>query len=576
MWKDLITYFKILKKYTAGQGPYIFAGVILALMTQICGLATPFLTRFLVDNIIGQKNYPLLLWFLLFCLVVLLILFATSLTSNYILIRVFEKSGVKFHMEIFRKLQQAPLEFFSHTPTGEISYRLLQDSSTIENSWQAILVTLPLQIILLMSGIFMVVWNIHLALFVFLILAIQILVIVKFREPLLRYSLLIKQRNQEVTGYAVEHFQKIQLIRSLSTEKKEQLAFHRKLHKLVITAVRSLMLGQFSGVTVSVLNNLWVFGILWYGGGLVIAGEMTLGTLMAFMLFANILYQPISALTNFILSFQGIRASLKRLLEYINIKPKVIESPEAVEYVPKQGRITFKNVSFGYNSRPILKQVNLEIPSNIIFALVGKSGVGKTTLCRLLVRFYDPQIGTICLDNKNIKDITLASLRRTVLLMLQNDYVFSATIWDNITYGLKSITKKDVIKAAQDASLDFINILPEGFETKIGGGGINFSVGETQRIALARAFLMAPKVLILDEPTSFIDSETEGKIIQSLLRLKEKCTIILIAHRLSTVKIADQIGVMKDGTIAEIGSHSELMEKKDGIYRKVYLSILSK
>ncbi|MGQ9702873.1 MAG: ATP-binding cassette domain-containing protein, partial [bacterium] len=188
-----------------------------------------------------------------------------------------------------------------------------------------------------------------------------------------------------------------------------------------------------------------------------------------------------------------------------------------------------------------------------------------------LVRFYDPNQGVIYLDGKNIKEITISSLRKSVLLMLQNDYVFSGTIWDNITYGLKFLDKEDVYRAAKPAALDFIHILPYGFATKIGHGGINLSVGEMQRIALARSFLFKPKVLIWDEPTAFIDNQTEDKIKSSSLSLKKICTtIIIIAHRISTVMVADRIGVMEDGRIVEIGTHNELITKDDDVYRRIF------
>lgn len=576
-FKDFRNYIHLLSLYTKGYTVSIIVGITLGIIAQICGLATPFLTKYLIDIIIVERSYVLLNWFLILSIIILIVLFGTTFASNYILIKVFKQAGLRLKMDLFRNLQQAPLEFFGETPSGEISYRLFQDAGIIETSWSNILVTIPLQVIFLFAGAFMILWDLKLALFVFVVLGLQIIVIVKFRNPLLRYSERIKAKDQEVAGYAVEHFKKIQLIRSLSTENIEQNRFFKKMQDLINITIKSYVLTKISQTTVTVVNNLWAFGVLWYGGGLVIAGEMTLGTLMAFLLLANILYQPISTLTNLVLSFQDIKASLRRFLEYTDVKPNVVESSNAVEFVPKRGDITLKDVTFGYNQyQQILKNINLKISSNSIFALVGRSGVGKTTICRLLVRFYDPQGGSIYLDEKNIKDITIPSLRSSVLLMLQNDYVFSGTILENITYGSKVYTKEEVYNAAKKASLDFVENLPAGFDTKIGTDGINLSVGEAQRIALARAFLFAPKVLILDEPTSFVDVETEEKLKKSLLELKRNTTIILIAHRLSTVMIADKIGVIDDGKVVEVGSHDELIKKEDSIYKKIYLSIFSK
>jgi ABC-type multidrug transport system fused ATPase/permease subunit len=571
---DLKIYSEILKKYLLKESSYIFAGIILGIISQTCTLSTPFITKILIDNVILKKNLSALISLLIISVAILILLLATSLGANYILIRVFKKSSAKIKMELFRKLQVAPLQFFEKNLSGEISYRLLQDTEIIENSWSSLLVTIPLQIILLISGIFMVLWHLKLSLFVFLILFLQIIIIVKFRKPLLRFSHFYKSKEQELTGFVVSHFRRIQLVRSLSTEKKEQLNFLNKLHELIKIIVRLFMLTKFSSTMVTVVNNLWAFGILCYGGWLVISDKISLGTLMAFLLFSNILYQPISTITNFVLSFQDVRASLRRLHEYLNLKSEVIESPDAEKFIPGEGRIEIKDVSFAYNSQIVLEKINLTIVPNSIFALVGKSGAGKTTLCKLLVRFYDPDEGSIFLDGKNIRNIKLSSLRRSVLLMLQNEYVFPGTVWENITYGLDFPVKKDIADAMEKAAVDFLKNLPAGFQTIIGEEGINLSSGEAQRIALARAFLISPKVLILDEPTSFIDRETEEKIKNALLKLKEKSTIILIAHRLSTVKIADLIGVLERGKIVEIGTYDELMKKENGVFKRIYSSIL--
>ena len=575
--KDVKNYFHILRHYTKGKMYKIVSGISLGTISQLCGLATPFLTRYLVDTIILSKSYTLLNLFLIISMSILLVLFVTSFVANYILIKVFKKSGLKLKLDLFKNLQYAPLEFFGETPTGEISYRLFQDAGVIETSWSNILVTIPLQIIFLFAGVFMILWQPQLALFVFFVLFLQILVIAKFRKPLLKYSEKIKAKDQEISGYAINHFQRIQLVRSLSSEKKEQNRFHKKMDGLIRLTIKEYVLRKVSQATVTVVNNLWAFGILWYGGSLVISGKMTLGTLMAFLLFANILYKPISTLTNLVLAFQDIKASLRRFLEYSNVKPRAIEKQNAIEYIPKKGKIKFEDVSFGYKpNRLILKDVNIEIPSSSIYAFVGKSGAGKTTLCRLLVRFYDSNNGNIYIDDKNIKNLKISSLRKSVLLMLQNEYVFPGTIWENITYGSDNFTKEEVYNSAKKASLDFIDKLPDGFNTVIGEEGVNLSVGETQRIALARAFLLSPKVLILDEPTSFIDAETEGKLKKTLLKLKKSTTVILIAHRISTVKIADKIGVIDEGKFVEEGTHEELIKKDKGIYKKIYLSVLAK
>lgn len=576
MLKDLKKYFIFLLKYNKEKGLYILLGVGLGIIAQFCTLITPFLTKFIVDDVILGGNYQLFGIVFLISITILALLLLTSISSNYILFKTFALNEVRLILDVFRNLQLAPIKFFCNTPRGEIAYRVLTDTQVINSSWGQVLGTIPINLILLTSGIFMLFWHRNLALFVFLILALQVLIIVKFRKPLLRYAFLLKEKDQEITGHAVDCFSKIELVRSLSTEKKEERKFHDKMKELVNVSIKSFMFNQYSGTVVLVVNNLWGLGILWYGGMQVIAGNLSLGTLMAFLLLTNILYSPISMLTNFILSFQDTRASMRRILEYLEIKPWPVESKKAVSFTPTEGRILIRDCSFSYDERMVLKNINIEIPPKGIFALVGQSGVGKTTLCRLIVRFYDPQEGRIFLDGKDIKDISLSSLRKSILLTLQNDYVFNGTVWENISYGLEEVDESQILISAKNAGIDFINRLPQGIQTLIGVDGMNLSGGEAQRIALARAFLHSPKVFILDEPTSFVDLETEEKIKNSLLRLKESSTIIFIAHRLSTVMIADMVAVMKDGEIVEVGNPQELMKDENSAFKSTSNFILTR
>ncbi len=576
MLKDIKTYLGFLLKYNRKEGLYILIGLGLGIIAQLCTIITPFLTKFIIDDVIMGGNYQLFQLVLLISIATLVFLLVTSISANYILFKIFAANGVKLIVDVFRNLQSAPMRFFCSTPRGEIAYRILTDTEVVSGSWAEVLGTIPLNLILLIGGVSMVFWHRSLALFVFLILALQVLIVIKFRKPLLRYSFLLKEKDQQISGYTVDHFHKIELIRSLSTEKKEEERFSDKLKEFVQISIKSFMFNQYSGTVILIVNNLWGLGILWYGGTQVIEGKISLGTLMAFLLFTNILYQPVSRLTGFILSFQNIRASLARILEYSEMRPEPIESEKAVAFIPTEGRVLIKDCSFGYDGRVVLKKISLEIPPKNIFALVGASGVGKTTLCRLIVRFYDPNEGKILLDGKDIRDISLSSLRKSVLLTLQNDYVFNGTLWENITYGSEGVDKNKVLMAMENAGIDFIDRLPHGYQTLIGVDGMNLSGGEAQRIALARAFLLSPKIFILDEPTAFVDVETEEKIKEALLRLKGSSTVILIAHRLSTVMIADRVAVMKSGEIVEIGNPQELLRNETSAFKRMVNLILTR
>ncbi len=572
MLQDFKLYFKIFKKYTWKYRNKIIIGFFISLLFAVFSLATPFLTRFLLDEVLLGKN-PALLTKMLFLMIGILILFSfTDISANYLLIKVFQKINLEIKFDFFKKLQSLSLDFFSGKKTGEIMYRLFYDTDVIEDSFSTMPINLVLDILfIIIVGSVMLYWNLKLALFVFLVFCLQIFVIIKFRKPLLKYSKLTKRKSEELSSYGIEHFSGIELIKVSGCEKREQIKFHKKLHELIKISIRYFLLTKFSGTTVNLVNNIWSFGILWFGGMQVIKGRMTIGTLMAFLLLGSILFPPISRMTNTVLSFQDVRASLRRFLEFYNIKPKIKEKKNAIILGSINGKIIFDKVSFGYSPKHlILNNINLEIPPKSIVALVGKSGVGKTTLCRLLMRFYDPLKGKILIDGYDLRDVDLKSYRNQIGLVLQNLFVFSGSIKENICYGNKNVSKEEIVMAAKKANAhDFIIDLPDGYNTEVGERGVKLSGGEAQRIALARIFLKNPKIVILDEPTSFIDLETEEKIKEAILRLRKEATVIIIAHRLSTVKLADKIVVLEDGSIKEVGTHNELIEKK-GIYNKLY------
>ncbi len=321
MVKEFRQYFRLMAKYASDKSGPITAGVGLGLIAQICLLITPFLTRFIIDTVIMQKQPRLFLYVVLISVVVLLVLFASNVSANYILYRTFARMGVNLKAKLFNVVQFASFEFFGKTPAGEITYRILGDADVVLNSWLYLLAIIPIQLLLLLAGVFMIMWSKFLALFVFGVSIIQSFLMVKFRRPLYSYALLVKQKEQEVSGYATERLSKIQLIRSLCLEAKEGSRFSEKLSDLVTFSIRRYVIDRLSKTSTLVVNNLWSVIILWYGGSQVIAGKMSVGTLMAFLLLASILYNPINVLVNFFLSFQDTRASVNRISEYLRVKP---------------------------------------------------------------------------------------------------------------------------------------------------------------------------------------------------------------------------------------------------------------
>ncbi|HIE13285.1 MAG TPA: ABC transporter ATP-binding protein, partial [Desulfotomaculum sp.] len=492
MFKDLRTLWKLIRIYLKGKTPAIAFGFFTALVFSLLGLATPYITKFLIDVIFHGQREDLLLPLLFFCGAVLVVMSFTGIISDYVLVNCFEQAKLSMRQDLFTRLQKAPFDFLSVQRSGELNYRVFGDTEAIETFFSRLLINIPLDLLFgVIIGAIMVGWHFNMAVFVFLVLSLQVLVIIGFRKPLLRYAFLRKGQSQALSGFVVERFRNIQLIRTLNTEETEADNFRRGLGELMRLNVRSFMLGRLSELSVTLVNNIWSFGILWYGGMLVLAGEITLGTLMAFLLISGMLYPRIASISGAVLAFQDVRASLHRFLEYYQTQPVVLERPGAAELRVMEGRVVCENLAFGYTSAHlVLRCVTAEFAPHTITAVVGRSGSGKSTLARLLVRLYDPAAGRILIDDTDIREVTLGSLRRKVGYLVQGEFLFSGTIWDNICYGVNPPGREAVAAAAKKAAAyDFIMQLPDGFSTRIGEGGIQLSGGEAQRIALARAFL---------------------------------------------------------------------------------------
>mgnify|MGYP000913800116 CR=1 FL=1 len=480
MFQDIKKLRNLIFNYLKGQTHVILLGFFTAFIFSLVSLATPYITKFLIDIVFYENRPEVLTPLLAICGIVLVIMSLTGVISDFVLIKAFEKAKLKMRHDLFSKLLKGPINFLSEQRSGEINYRIFSDSDSIQSFFITLLVNIPLNILFaIIIGIIMVKWHVKMAGFVFLILLLQIFIIVFFHKPLLNLAFLQKSKMQSLSGFTVERFRNIQLIRSLNTEEKELDNLNNELNSLKDINIKSFMLGKVSSLSVTLINNIWSFGILWYGGKLVLGGQISLGTLMAFLLISGMLYPRIASLTNSILSFQEVRASLYRFLEYDQVVPTVIEDPNARKLIIDKGIVTLNNVTFNYlPNRPVLKGINAIFQNNCITAIVGKSGAGKSTIARLLIRIYDPLKGDIILDDTDIKDVTLTSLRQNVGYLVQGEFTFRGTIWDNICYGLNSYTEEQVILAIKKAHIyDFIKKLPNGFNTIIGEGGVQLSGG---------------------------------------------------------------------------------------------------
>ncbi len=468
-------------------------------------------------------------------------------------------------------LYRLSLRYYESNITGRIMSRVINDV----NSLQQMIVMGSSQLVeqtLTIFGVLVIVmlmnWKLSLA--TLLLFPVMLFIVITVSKSMRRISKDYQVKIGEMAGILQEGLSGIKVVQAFGGEKQE-------LEKFSAKAEGKKKLGIFRGnqvakleTTVDLTTNLSTLIILWVGGNQVMAGTLSLGELAAFLAYMQLLFRPIirmSMLNNVVQS--GI-ASLERIYELLDQQPDVIEDTHAVSIDEIRGQVEFKNVSFSHGSEQVLKDISFQARSGQIIALVGPSGAGKSTLVNLIPRFYDVEQGQITIDGIDLRRLKLASLRSHIGMVLQEPVLFSGSVRDNLRYAKEEVGEEEMVAAAKAANAhEFIEHLPQGYDTEIGEKGVKLSVGQKQRIALAMAIIKDPKIFILDEATSSLDSESEQLIQQALEKLYQKRTTFVIAHRLSTIVKADQILVIDNGEVVARGKHHELLES-DGLYRKLY------
>jgi ATP-binding cassette subfamily B protein len=363
----------------------------------------------------------------------------------------------------------------------------------------------------------------------------------------------------------------VSVVKAFSQQKSEARKFGGQARTLYDEQLKAARLMAISWPLMVVLVSIPTIFILWYGGVQVINGAMSVGEMTAFILYLGLLMMPMRQLGMMVNLYSRTVSAGQRILEILDTESKVVEKPDAIDIGRVKGEVTFENVSFSYDMiSPALKNVSFEVKPGQLVALLGGSGSGKSTVANLLARFYDVSEGRICVDDNDIRDITLASLRKNVVTAQQDVFLFSSSIKENIAYGDIDASMEEIVAVSKAAQLhDFIEALPEGYDTWVGERGDTLSGGEKQRLSIARTLLVNPSVLILDDSTASVDSDTEKLIRQALNELIKNRTTFIITHRLALIKNADLILMFKDGELVEQGQHGELMAK-NGVYREAY------
>ncbi len=535
-------------------------------------LVQPWPTKFLIDQAFPMRDKGLLLviigWLLLLSVFRQVMSFANRYTIAYV------GSRLVFDMrrKLFQHLQRLSLSYYDTRRPGEIMSRLMSDVTAISTLITGSAMTLPIQVFMFFATLTIIFCiDVKLSLVVCAILPFQIATYTVFNKRVKAFNRRVRDKVQTIHGSAYEMMAGAKVVKSFNAEGRANKTFIQDTKELFGLGLDFRVLSMTWGTTTEALASIGRLIFLWFGGSAVINGELTIGTYLAFITYMGMLQQPIQSFISILNQILAARVGIERVFEILDMAPEVEEAENPIVLRDMKGHVVFKNVCFSYDGEEeVLRDVSFEARPGEIVALVGPSGSGKSTVANLIARFYDRTDGEILIDGHDIRDLHLKTFRDQTGTVLQETYLFSGTIEDNIRYGRPQATREEVIRVAEAANAhDFIMQMPDGYDTEIGSQGLRLSGGQRQRIAIARALLRNPRILILDEATSALDTASEAKVQEALTRLMKDRTTFVIAHRLSTIRNADKIIVMRNGRIEQMGRHEELLEQ-DGLYRELY------
>ena len=566
--KEFHNILKYAKPYTKSL---IFAFLCLAL-TSLINLVLPLIVRNMINAVIVLKNNEVLDGLAWDLIIIIGFQAAFAVTHNYIFGFVGHRMTTDFRIEFFSHIQSLSLRFFQERRVGEILSRMSNDISVIQNALVTIPVALLRQSITLLGALAIILYlNWKLTGLILLILPPLMIFARVFGRRLKVFSEKLQDQVAQAVVVLEEVMSSIKIVKSFTREPYERNRFQEKIETAFERAVDKLKISSFFGPFILGLTFLVSTLLIWYGGYQVMQGATTPGELAAFFLYALIIAGPIGTFVRLYTQIQEARGAIQRVYEILDTQP-IIQNPE--NPVPLEnitGSIQFENVFFGYQDTPqVIHDASFDVLPGQTVALVGPSGAGKSTIIKLLLRFFDPNSGTIRLDGHDIRTLDRKSFLSQIGLVPQETLLFGGTVRENILYGKLDATEAELEEAAQKANAhEFITNMEKGYDTIVGEKGTKLSGGERQRIAIARAILKDPKILVLDEATSSLDNRSESLIQEGLETLMAHRTTFIVAHRLSTIHKADQIIVLDKGCIVETGQHENLMNNK-GLYHTLY------
>ena len=557
--KEIISrIFPVIKPYRNQLILAVIGMVIVAALNA----AQAWIVKYVVDDIFVNKDEDLLK----LIPIALIVLFSVKGIFYFVYSYTLEGVGQNvirdFRDRMYTHIHSLSLNFFYKNSTGSLTSRIINDVALLQGAVSNALIRI-LKDALSAAGLLVVIfymdWRLATLSIVFLPLAFTPMVF--FGRRFRQVSTTYQETLGETSGILHETISGASIVKAFCMEEYERLRFGKKIDGIYDVLMKDNWYRSVSHPLMEVIGGLAMALIIWFGGYQVLKGNSTPGSFMAFLTALIMLYEPIKGVSKINSTIQAGMAAANRIFTLLDIRSDIVEKEGAEELPPFKDAIEFKDIVFFYNNEEsVLHNINLRVKKGEILAIVGPSGSGKTTLSNLIPRFYDLQQGELLIDGKNIKEVTLKSLRQQIAIVTQQTILFNDTVYNNIAYGRQGCSKEEVEAAARAAyAIDFIREFPQGFDTVIGESGARLSGGERQRLSIARALLKDTPILVLDEATSSLDTESERQVQRALENLMQHRTTIVIAHRLSTIKNADRIIVLKDGRIVEEGTHDELL-----------------
>jgi subfamily B ATP-binding cassette protein MsbA len=537
-------------------------GIIVCL--SFLQILIPQITRYVIDSIIPAKQFNLLPWVAVAILLISLLMGIFNYFRSYMMSLFGQRTIDHLRNDLYKHLQKLSINFFNNQRTGDLMTRLSQNVNTIGNLVTADIADIladSFTFVAIVSYLFSADWQLTLLLLVTWPLIVYLTQV--FGKSMRGAYWEVQMQAAAVNDHLQDTITNINIIKSFGNEEYEINRFSEQSRNYMEANIRATRLWSVFFPLIDILNNLGNVIVLVFGSWEVMVGRLTIGELAAFLAYINQMNQPIRRFSKVINLIQRVVVALDRIFEIFDTKPEVVEKENAVNLTSVKGSIRFENVEFAYKEgETVLYNFSLEVKPGMTLALVGSSGAGKSTIAKLAARFYDPQKGRILIDEYDLRDVSLESLREQMGIVSQDTLLLYGTVRDNIAYGKLSATDQEIEDAAKAANAhDFIMSFPEGYNSIVGERGVNLSGGQRQRLAIARVLLKNPRFIVLDEATSALDTESEHLIQESLEKLFKGRTSLVIAHRLSTIQRADLIVVMEQGCIVETGTHAELISK---------------